>query len=57
MSSAGTAASREARLLVLEDAFRAMAMAMEFGFLFDQLAPIAVDRISHFRIRPGSKLL
>ncbi len=34
--SAGTAASREARLLVLEDAFRAMAMAMEFGFLFDR---------------------
>ena len=35
-SSAGTAASREARLLVLEDAFRAVAMAMEFGFLFDR---------------------
>ena len=34
--SAGTAASREARLIVLEDAFRAMAMAMEFGFLFDR---------------------
>ena len=34
--SAGTAASREARLLVLEDTFRAMAMAMEFGFLFDR---------------------
>jgi cyclic beta-1,2-glucan synthetase len=34
--SAATAASREARLLVLEDAFRAMAMAMEFGFLFDR---------------------
>ena len=34
--SAGTAASREARLLVLEDAFRAMAMAMDFGFLFDR---------------------
>ena len=34
--SAGTAASREARLLVLEGAFRAMAMAMEFGFLFDR---------------------
>ena len=34
--TAGTAASREARLLVLEDAFRAMAMAMEFGFLFDR---------------------
>jgi cyclic beta-1,2-glucan synthetase len=34
--SAGTAASREARLLVLEDAFRTMAMAMEFGFLFDR---------------------
>ena len=33
---AGTAASREARLLVLEDAFRAMAMAMDFGFLFDR---------------------
>ena len=33
--SAATSASREARLLVLEDAFRAMAMAMEFGFLFD----------------------
>ena len=34
-SSAATAASRQARLLVLESAFRAMAMAMEFGFLFD----------------------
>ena len=33
--SAATSASREARLLVLEDAFRAMAMTMEFGFLFD----------------------
>ena len=30
-----TAASRDARLIVLEDGFRAMAMAMEFGFLFD----------------------
>ena len=37
-----------ARLLVLEDAFRAMAMAMEFGFLFDPHAPIAFDRISRF---------
>ena len=27
---------RQARLLVLENAFRAMAMAMEFGFLFDR---------------------
>ena len=35
-SSAETAASRQARLLVLENAFRAMAMAMEFGFLFDR---------------------
>ena len=26
------------RLMVLEDAFRAMAMAMEFGFLFDRRA-------------------
>ncbi len=34
--SAATSASREARLLVLEDAFRAMAMDMEFGFLFDR---------------------
>ena len=34
--SAATSASREARLLVLEDAFRAMAMEMEFGFLFDR---------------------
>ena len=34
-SAAETAASREARLLVLENAFRALAMAMEFGFLFD----------------------
>ena len=34
--SAGRAASREARLLVLEDGFRAMAMAMDFGFLFDR---------------------
>ena len=34
-SAAETAGSREARLLVLENAFRAMAMAMEFGFLFD----------------------
>jgi cyclic beta-1,2-glucan synthetase len=29
-------ASRRERLIVLEDAFRAMAMAMEFGFLFDK---------------------
>jgi cyclic beta-1,2-glucan synthetase len=35
-SSAEAVASRQARLIVLEDAFRAMAMAMEFGFLFDQ---------------------
>ena len=34
-SSAAAAASRMARLLVLENAFRAIAMAMEFGFLFD----------------------
>src|SRR5208282_599237 len=34
-SSAATEASRQARLLVLESAFRATAMAMEFGFLFD----------------------
>ena len=34
--SAETAASREAGLLILEDAFRTMAMAMEFGFLFDR---------------------
>ena len=33
--AAETATSREARLLVLENAFRALAMAMEFGFLFD----------------------
>ena len=32
----------------LENAFRAMAMAMEFGFLFDRDAPIALDRISRF---------
>ena len=36
MSSAESVASRQARLIVLEDAFRAMAMAMEFGFLFDK---------------------
>ena len=35
-SSAEAVASRHARLIVLEDAFRAMAMAMEFGFLFDR---------------------
>ncbi|RBP10416.1 cyclic beta-1,2-glucan synthetase [Roseiarcus fermentans] len=35
-SAVETAASRHARLLVLENAFRAMAMAMEFGFLFDR---------------------
>ena len=35
-SSAQPGASLEARLLVLENAFRAMAMAMEFGFLFDR---------------------
>jgi cyclic beta-1,2-glucan synthetase len=35
-SSAEAIASRHARLIVLEDAFRAMAMAMEFGFLFDR---------------------
>jgi cyclic beta-1,2-glucan synthetase len=35
-SSAEVVASRVERLIVLEDAFRAMAMAMEFGFLFDK---------------------
>ncbi|WP_294538704.1 glucoamylase family protein [uncultured Rhodoblastus sp.] len=35
-SSQATAASRHARLIALEAAFRAMAMAMEFGFLFDR---------------------
>jgi cyclic beta-1,2-glucan synthetase len=34
-SAAERAASRDARLLVLENAFRALALAMEFGFLFD----------------------
>ena len=34
-SLAEAGASNAARLLVLESAFRAMAMAMEFGFLFD----------------------
>ena len=34
-SSAADLAGRRARLVALEDAFRAMAMAMEFGFLFD----------------------
>jgi cyclic beta-1,2-glucan synthetase len=35
-SAAEAVASRQARLIVLENAFRAMAMAMEFGFLFDK---------------------
>jgi cyclic beta-1,2-glucan synthetase len=35
-SSAEIVASGQTRLLVLETAFRAMAMAMEFGFLFDR---------------------
>ena len=35
-SSAELAASQQTRLLVLETAFRTMAMAMEFGFLFDR---------------------
>ena len=35
-SSAEIVASGQTRLLVLENAFRAMAMAMEFGFLFDR---------------------
>ena len=34
--TAEVAASREARLSALEKAFRTMAMAMEFGFLFDE---------------------
>ena len=34
-SSPRTFAARDARLTTLEDAFRSMAMAMEFGFLFD----------------------
>jgi len=34
--SADAVATRSERLIVLEDAFRAMAMAMEFGFLFDK---------------------
>jgi cyclic beta-1,2-glucan synthetase len=33
--ASSAAAGRRARLATLEDAFRAMAMAMEFGFLFD----------------------
>jgi len=35
-SSTKDIAARHARMVVLEDAFRAMAMAMEFGFLFDK---------------------
>ena len=35
-SSAEAVVSLHARLVVLEDGFRAMAMAMEFGFLFDR---------------------
>ena len=35
-SSADAVATRSERLIVLEDAFRAMAMAMEYGFLFDK---------------------
>jgi cyclic beta-1,2-glucan synthetase len=34
--SAEAVAASHARLIALEDAFRAMAMAMEFGFLFDK---------------------
>ncbi len=55
--SAATSASREARLLVLEDAFRAMAMDDGVWLSLRPTAPIAVDRISRFRIRPGSQLL
>jgi cyclic beta-1,2-glucan synthetase len=35
-AAAEVVASRSERLIVLEDAFRAMAMATEFGFLFDK---------------------
>ena len=34
-----------------------MAMAMEFGFLFDPATAAAVDRICHFRFGAGSQLL
>ncbi|MFZ2106945.1 MAG: glucoamylase family protein, partial [Roseiarcus sp.] len=35
-SSADAVATRSERLIVLEDAFRAMAIAMQYGFLFDK---------------------
>ncbi len=35
-SAADAVPTRSERLIVLEDAFRAMAMAMEYGFLFDK---------------------
>ena len=53
----GTAASREARLLVLEDAFRAMAMATEFCFLFDRSRQLLSIGFLISEIRPGSELL
>ena len=53
----GRAASREARLLVLEDGFRAMAMAMDFGFLFDRSRQLLSIGFLVSEVRPGSELL
>ena len=54
---AEAAASSEARLLVLESAFRAMAMAMEFGFLFDRSRQLLSIGFLISEISPGSQLL
>ena len=56
-SSAEAVASRQARLIVLEDAFRAMAMAMEFGFLFDQQRQLLSIGYVVSGVGAGSQLL
>ena len=47
----------QARLLVLESAFRAMAMAMEFGFLFDPVRQLLSIGFLISESDPGSQLL
>ncbi len=56
-SLAEAGASNAARLFVLESAFRAMAMAMEFGFLFDPVRQLLSIGFLISEIDPRSQLL
>ena len=55
--SAGTAASREARLVVLEELLSRDGDGDGVWLSLRPLAPVAVDRISHRQFRVGSQLL